>query len=149
LNLYCASTTLVNINFFCFHFPAPESELQPARKAQHACLYTLSASSSSGQVSTGSQELMFKSFLTIVFCAFLTPGSGISFLRIRFRTVRTWKRMGWTEGVDEGWLRIRNRIGSGFNQFKCIRTRKRVVENDESWEVRWVGGWGRRRLDPN
>ena len=56
---------------------------------------------------------------------------------------------GWTEGVDEGWLRIRNRIGSGFNQFKCIRTRKRVVENDESWEVRWVGGWGRRRLDPN
>ena len=80
---------------------------------------------------------------------FLTPGSGIIFFRIRFRLVRTWERMGWTEGVDEGWLRIRNRIGSGFNQFKCIRTRKRVVENDESWEVRWVGGWGRRRLDPN
>ena len=22
-------------------------------------------------------------------------------------------------------------------------------DGDESWEVRWVGGWGRRRVDPN
>jgi hypothetical protein len=51
----------------------------------------------------------------------MVPGSGSgSFLRIRFRTVRTWKRMGWTEGVDEGWLRIRNRIGSGFDKDKVI-----------------------------
>jgi hypothetical protein len=74
--------------------------------------------------------------------AFLTPGSGISFFRIRFRLVRTWKRMGWTEGVDEGWLRIRNRTGSGFNQFKCIRTRKRVMEMNHGKYGGWGGGGG-------
>ena len=137
MNLYCASTTLVNIIFYVSIFQHLRASCsQPEKHSTPAC--TLSASSSSGQVSTGSQELMFKSFLTIVFCAFLTPGSGISFLRIRFRTVRTWKRMGWTEGVDEGWLRIRNRTGSGFNQFKCIRTRKRVMEMNHGK----YGGWG-------